>query len=153
MSVQTGNSNYSSDWLDFFTQELLYPWLRPPLRWSRSGSRYGLNNNLFMDSSPLWDRTKYASKVWHDCQTCVMMKTCVMTSHVRGSAIFDWQRSVQHSMVWQPTHGARWNRNPSTGRCYSASESFTVCWLRVRCLVVGDWVRSTPSLRPTCSSL
>ena len=65
-------------------------WLGPPL--SRSGS--GLNNNYFLkDSSPLGDRTKYATQSMPQRQTCVTMKKCIMMSKMRhserGSAISD----------------------------------------------------------------
>ena len=54
LSVHAKLKNFS--W--FFIQEVLYPWLGPPLRWSGSGSVCG-HNNYLNDYSPLWDRTKY----------------------------------------------------------------------------------------------
>ena len=53
--------NIRSDRFDIFTQ-VLYPWLYPPPRWSGLGSRSGLKN-LFKDSSPLRERTKYHIKL------------------------------------------------------------------------------------------
>ena len=56
----------------FFTQEVLYPWLGPALRWSGSGIWIWTEKNLFQrDSSPLGDRIKYAIKVRHVRQTSV----------------------------------------------------------------------------------
>ena len=54
--------NYRSDLLDLFAQEVVYPSLGHSLRRSGSGLK-----NLFKESSPLEDRTKYAIiKVRHD---------------------------------------------------------------------------------------
>ena len=57
---------YWSDWLDFFLQEkqFVYSWLRPTLRWSGSGSGYGLTN-LLKYSSPLWVKSKNDIKICH----------------------------------------------------------------------------------------
>ena len=78
---------HCSDLLDFVTQEVLYPWLGPPLRSSGSRSGSGLEN-IFKDFSPLGDRNKICHRM-----ICVMMKTCIMTSYVhhseRGSVISD----------------------------------------------------------------
>ena len=64
MSVRTRNSKTIAPIdLIFFTEEVLYPLPGPPLRLSGFGS--GLEN-LFEDSSPLGDRTKYIIKVRHD---------------------------------------------------------------------------------------
>ena len=68
------------------TQKLLFRltcflrkrWLGPPLKLSGSGSVSGLKN-LFEDSSPLGGRNMPRRL------TCAIMKTCVMTSHVRHS--------------------------------------------------------------------
>ena len=57
MSVQMRNSKtIALIAISFFTQEVLYPWLGPPVRLSGSGRM-----NLFRDSSLLGDRTKYTT--------------------------------------------------------------------------------------------
>ena len=45
----------------FFTHQIIYPWLGPPLRLSGSGLK-----NLLNDSFPLGDTTKYAIKLCHN---------------------------------------------------------------------------------------
>ena len=60
---------------------ILCPWLGSPLRWSGSGRK-----NLFKDYSPMGDWTIiicHQNSQWH--QTCAVMKTCIMTSHVHHS--------------------------------------------------------------------
>ena len=74
---------------------MIYPWLRPVLRYSRSLSGSALKNVL-NDYWPLHSRTKsgkiyYKSASW--CQTCIMMKTAVIMSQVhhseKWSAVYD----------------------------------------------------------------
>ena len=119
------SKNDSSDWLDFFTQKVLCPWFGPPPR--RSGSRSALNN-LFQDSSPLGE---IRHKSMPRRQTCVVIKTCIMTSQVRHSelgsvisdclVVLDWEylkylktlatlldpRLCTAVRVWNSTHGVR----------------------------------------------
>ena len=73
--------NYCSDWLDFLTQYVLWPWLGHPLRWSGPRSGSGLENS-FKDSWPLGDKDKICTQSTQWLQTCVVMKTHVTTSHL-----------------------------------------------------------------------
>ena len=66
LSVWVRNSTaIASIHMDLFTEEVISPWVGPPLRRSGSGSKSGLNVVL-KDSSPLLDRTQYSIKVRHD---------------------------------------------------------------------------------------
>ena len=81
--------NYRFDWLSIFRQEVIHPWLDPPLRWSGSGSGSELEN-LLKYPSRLHDRTKYDINVLHDIKLFVVMKK-MSKVHYRewGSAITD----------------------------------------------------------------
>ena len=95
-----------------FTQEVLYPWLGPALRWSGSGLK---------DSSPLEDRTKYAVKFHRDVKRALWRKNglwrrmCVIASEGLSSQInylvccWDWSRIIQSRFLQfllnvEPTH-------------------------------------------------
>ena len=77
LSVHTRNSKTISRIESiFFTQDVLYPWLRPPARSSGLGSGYGLKD-LLTDSSPLRDRTKYAINVCHVIKRALRWKNAL----------------------------------------------------------------------------
>ena len=63
-----------SDWLDFYTQGVLYPLLGSPLIWSGSGSGSGLKE--FIYSSPLGDMTQYSIIVHHDVKCALWWHMC-----------------------------------------------------------------------------
>ena len=101
----------------FFYTRSIIPVARSTSKLIRIGTSRSTLKNLFTDSSPLGDRNKRCHQSMPRCQTCIMMKTCVMTSHVRhrqrGSVISDclvidgnirgvmWRVILTSQALWQ----------------------------------------------------
>ena len=77
-------NDYCSDWLDWFTQEEVFPWLDPP---PRSGAR--LDSTIYvriLDHYKIGPNMTYQSTPWH--QKCITMQnncndvTCASRAHM-----------------------------------------------------------------------
>ena len=133
ISVRSGR--VISNFFHFFRKELLCPWLGPPLRWSGSGC--GLNN-LFKDSSPLRERTKFDIKIRHNVKLTLWWKhalwrhMCIIASEGLSSLIallLSVSVMTDHGIVSPCSTSSRVRTSSAWSLLKCTAAWYTGCWV------------------------